>query len=76
MFENFVEAVFTAALETVSYEGRGPTEEDAAEAFSGVDGSPGGKVGRVDFGINLSAAFHLVGEKDKYIDREFSGEIE
>ena len=60
MLEDLVEAVFPAALEAVANESRGPAEEDTAEAFFGVDGSPSGEVGGVNFGVNLPAAFYLV----------------
>ena len=61
VLEDFVEAVFSCALEGVADEGGGPAEEDAAEAFGGVDGAPGGEVGAVDFGVDLAAALDLVG---------------
>jgi len=50
-------------LDGVADEGGGPAEEDAAEAFFAVDGAPGGEVGGVDFGVDLAAAFYLVGRK-------------
>lgn len=60
VFEVFVEAVFTGALEGVADEGGGPAEEDAAKAFFGYDGAPSGEVGGVDFGVDLTAAFYKV----------------
>lgn len=59
VLEDFVEAVFAGALEGVADVGGRPAEEDAAETLFGVDGSPGLEVGRVDFGVDLTAAFHL-----------------
>lgn len=61
VLEDFVEAVFAGALEGVADEGWGPAEEDAAQAFFGVDATPGGEVGGVDCGVDLAAAFYLVG---------------
>ena len=59
VFENFVEAIFTAALEGVADEGWRPSEEDAAKTFFRGDGAPGGDIGGVDLGIDLSTAFDL-----------------
>ena len=50
-------------MEGVADEGGGPAEEDAAETFFGEDGTPGGDVGCVDFGVDLAAAFYLVERK-------------
>lgn len=61
VLEDLVEAVLARALERVADEGRGPAEEDAADAFAGEDGAPGGEVGGVDFGVYLAAAFYLFG---------------
>jgi len=63
VLEDLVEAVLARALEGVADEGRRPAEEDAAKAFFGVDCSPGGGVGGVEFRIDLAAAFYL-GRKD------------
>lgn len=60
VLEDFVEAVFAGALEGVADEGGGPAEEDAAEAFGGVDAAPGAQVGGVDFRVDLAAAFYEV----------------
>ena len=60
VFEDFVETVFAGALEGVADEGGGPAEEDAAETFFGVDGTPRGDVGLIDTGVDLAATFYLV----------------
>ena len=59
IFEDFIKAVLARALETIADESRGPAEEDAAEAFGAEDGAPGGDIGGVDFGIDLTATFDL-----------------
>ena len=59
VFEDLVETVFAGTLEGVADEGGGPAEEDAAEAFFGEYGTPGGDVGFVDIGVDLAAAFYL-----------------
>jgi len=46
-------------LEGVADVGGGPAEEDAAEAFFGVDGAPGLEVGGVEGRVDLAAAFYL-----------------
>jgi hypothetical protein len=60
VFEVFVEAVLSGALQGVADEGRGPAEKDAADAFFGDDGAPCGQVGGVDLGVDLSSAFYEV----------------
>lgn len=59
VFEDFVETVFTGALEGVANCCGRPTEEDATEALLGEDAAPGGEVGGVDTGVDLPAAFYL-----------------
>lgn len=60
VLEELIEAVFAGALERVAHKGRGPAEEDAAEAFFGEDCAPCGDVGGVDLGVDLAAAFDEV----------------
>lgn len=62
VFEDLVEAVLAHALEGVAEQGRGPAEEDAGQAFGGVDGAPGRDVGGVEGGGDLAAAFYLWGK--------------
>ena len=69
VFEVLVEAVFTCALEGVADEGGGPAEEDAAETFFGYDGAPGGEVGCVDFGVDLTATFYEIEGCDGCVGR-------
>lgn len=57
VLEDFVEAVLAGSLEGVADEGGGPAEEDAAEAFFAVDGSPGRDVGAVNVGVDLATTF-------------------
>jgi hypothetical protein len=59
VFEDLVEAVFAGALHGVADEGGRPAEEDAAQAFFGVDHFPGLRVGLVEGGVDLATAFHL-----------------
>jgi len=49
VLEDLVEAVLARALEGVADKSGRPAEENAAEAFFGVDCSPGGGVGGVEF---------------------------
>ena len=60
VLEDLVEAVLAGSLEGVADEGGGPAEEDAAEAFFAVDGSPGRDVGAVDVGVDLATAFYEI----------------
>ena len=59
MLEDLVETVLAGALEGVADQGWRPAEENAPEAFFGVDCAPGLDVGAVEFGVNLATAFHL-----------------
>ena len=60
VLEVLVEAVLASALERVADESGRPAEEHAAQALLGEDGTPGGDVGGVDLGVDLSAAFDQV----------------
>ena len=62
VLEYFVETVLSGALEGVADEGGRPAEENSSQAFFAVDTAPRLNVGGVDFGIDLAAAFHLLGE--------------
>jgi hypothetical protein len=59
VLEDLVEAVFACALHAVADEGWCPAEEHAAQTFFGVDHLPGLRVGLVEGGVDLAAAFHL-----------------
>jgi hypothetical protein len=59
VLEDFVEAVFACALHAVADEGGCPAEEYPAQTFFGVDHLPGLRVGLVEGGVDLAAAFHL-----------------
>ena len=65
MLEYFVEAVFARALEGVAYEGRHPSEEDAADALFGVYLRPSGNVRRVKLGIDLTPCFDYIERCDE-----------
>lgn len=64
VLEHLIKAVFPCSLERVTHEGRGPTEEDAAQAFLSVDLAPCGDVGGVDVGIDLTTTFYQVKGSD------------
>lgn len=61
MVRYLVETVFACALEGVAYEGRGPAEHDAAQAFFLENGLPRSDVGFVEFRVDLAAAFYYKG---------------
>lgn len=65
VLEVFIETIFAGTLEGISNERRGPSEEDTAQTFFGVDGAPGGEVGAVDVRVNLATAFHHVQRSDR-----------
>lgn len=60
VLEHFVQTIFTGSLEGVAHESRGPAEKYAADPFLCEDGAPGGEVGFVDVGVDLTAAFYEV----------------
>lgn len=64
VFEDFVEAIFSCALEAIADECGTPAEEDAAEAFFSEDFGPALKVGFVHFGVDLAAAFYQIERGD------------
>ena len=57
IFEDLVEPIFARTLERVADEGGGPAKENAADTLCFVNCAPGADVGRVDFGVDLAAAF-------------------
>lgn len=59
VLEDFVETVLARTLEGVADQGWRPAEEDAPEAFFGVDCTPGLDIGAIEFGVDLATAFHL-----------------
>jgi hypothetical protein len=59
VLEDFVEAVLASALHRVADECGRPPGEDAAQPFFRVDQLPCLRVGLVQFGVDLAAAFDL-----------------
>jgi hypothetical protein len=59
VLEAFVEAVFAGTLHAVADKGGCPAEEYAAQTFFGVYHFQGLRVGPVEGGIDLTAAFYL-----------------
>jgi len=59
LLEEFVEAVFSGALERVADEGGTPTCKIPTETLCSVDFCEGFGIGFVESGIDLTAAFHL-----------------
>lgn len=74
IFEDLVESIFSATLQTVPNECWGPAEEDTSDAFSTVDGTPGSDSGFIPRGIDLSSAFYEIERRDGGVGRTASWE--
>lgn len=75
VLEVFIESVFAGTLEGISDECRGPTEDDTAQSFFGVDCTPCGDVGFVDTGINLATTFYQIERSDGRVSRSYTSRV-
>lgn len=65
VLEDLVEAILAEALERVANEGRCPAKEDAAQAVTGENGTPGLEIRGVQFRIDLSTGFDQIKRCDE-----------